>query len=108
MPDQPRKRFRGIPELAASILEIGQTSPGIVTVVTDDPMYDAQLVDGERRLRACQVAGVRFRVEVWPDEHSTDARFVASFGANFGKQDHDPQEICAGLCRLDAMGILNR
>jgi hypothetical protein len=30
LPDQPRKRFRGINELAASIAEVGQIAPGLV------------------------------------------------------------------------------
>jgi ParB-like chromosome segregation protein Spo0J len=33
LPGQPRKRFRGIRELAASIAEVGQLAPGIVTRV---------------------------------------------------------------------------
>jgi ParB/RepB/Spo0J family partition protein len=103
LPGQPRKRFRGIRELADSIEEVGQQSPGIVTRVTDDPNFDAQLVDGERRLRACRLANEPFRAEVRPDADSEET-FVASFAANFGKQDHDAIEIAEGLSRMQQAG----
>ena len=103
LPNQPRKRFRGIPELAASIKEVGQAMPGVVTLVTDDPNFDAQLIDGERRLRACKNLGRKFRAEV--REPVSDAEtFVASFAANFGKQDHDAIEIAEGIERMRAEG----
>ena len=66
LPNQPRKRFRGIGELASSIAEVGQATPGVVTLVKDDPEFDAQLVDGARRLRACKNLGRPFRAEVRP------------------------------------------
>jgi ParB family chromosome partitioning protein len=103
LPDQPRKRFRGIRELAESITEIGQQCPGIVTLIDGHPDFDAQLVDGERRLRACKLAGVGFRAEVRPNKDA-DAIFAESFAANFGKQDHDAIEIAEGLARLQKAG----
>lgn len=104
LPGQPRKRFRGIAELAASITEVGQATPGLVTLVSGDADWDAQLIDGERRLRACKLAGVGFRAEVRKDAASADAAFAASFAANFGKQDHDAIEIAEGLATLKAAG----
>ena len=103
LPHQPRKRFRGLKELADSIAEVGQISNGVVTPVFGDPKFDAQLVDGERRLRACQIAGVAFRAEVRPDAEA-EAIFVASFAANFGKQDHDALEVAEGLDRMHQAG----
>jgi len=103
MPGQPRIRFKRIQELAASIKRVGQRSPGEVTLIEGDPNYDAQLVDGERRLRACQIAGVKFRAVV--TEKVSDAEtFRRSFAANFGKQDHDCIEIAGGLARLQDDG----
>lgn len=103
LPGQPRKRFRGIRELADSITEIGQQQAGIVTLIDDDPKFDAQLIDGERRLRACRMADVPFRAEV---AESADAEtiFAESFAANFGKQNHDAIEIAEGLARMQASG----
>jgi len=103
LPGQPRKRFAGIAELAASIAEVGQTTPGIVTIVPDDKRFDAELVDGERRLRACAKAGVLFRAEVRGGASPEDL-FIASFAANFGKQDHDTIEISDGLLRIQRAG----
>lgn len=103
LPDQPRKRFRGIKELADSIFEVGQQTPGIVTPVSDDPKFDAQLIDGERRLRACRMAGVPFRAEVRAAA-TVEQSFVLSFAANFGKQDHDCIEIAEGLARMHRAG----
>jgi ParB/RepB/Spo0J family partition protein len=103
LPGQPRKRFRGIKELAESIAECGQQSPGIVTLVDGDAEHDAQLVDGERRLRACRIAKTPFRAEVRPAVDAEET-FVASFAANFGKQDHDVIEIAEGLDRMKRAG----
>jgi ParB/RepB/Spo0J family partition protein len=103
LPGQPRKRFAGIAELAESIREIGQIAPGAVTLVKGDDQFDAQLIDGERRLRACRQAGVKFRAEVH-DGKDDEELFALSLAANFGKQNHDPIEIAEGLGRLRKAG----
>lgn len=104
LPDQPRKRFSRIKELAESIAEIGQSMPGIVIRVESDPRFDVMLVDGERRLRACKMARVKFRAEVKEGLEDAETIFAASFAANFGKQDHDAIEIAHGLARMRASG----
>lgn len=103
LPGQPRERFRGIKELAESIAEIGQQQAGIVTLVSDDPQFDAQLIDGERRLRACKMAGVPFRAEI-ADAADAETIFAESFAANFGKQTHDAIEIAKALSRMQSTG----
>jgi ParB/RepB/Spo0J family partition protein len=103
MPNQPRKRFAGIRELADSIEEIGQATPGIVMLIDEDPKFDAQLIDGERRLRACKLIGAPFRAEIRP-AGDIEASFAASFAANFGKQEHDAIEIAEALRRMQAAG----
>lgn len=103
LPDQPRKRFKGIKELAASIAEVGQMSPGLVTMIEGVGPFDAQLIDGERRLRACRQASLPFKAIVKKSGSEDDA-FVASFAANFGKQDHDVIEISDGLARMQKSG----
>lgn len=104
LPDQPRKRFGGIHALARSIAAIGQQTPGIVTLVEDDPAFDAQLIDGERRLRACRLAGVPFRAEV-RSPAAAEQFLLASFAANFGRQDHDAIEIAELLGKRHAAGV---
>ena len=103
-PDQPRKRFRNIEKLAGSIKVSGQKRAGIVFLVTDDSNYDAELIDGERRLLACRVAGCRFRAEVQPRPTTVDDQYVDSFIANFGGEPHDLMEIAHGLERLRNRG----
>lgn len=108
LPNQPRVRFRGISGLAESIKLFGQTTPGVVTLIIGDPNFDAQLIDGERRLRACILAKVKFRAEVGKQEDghesSQDELREISFFANFNRQDHDCLEIAAGLAHLQKMG----
>jgi ParB/RepB/Spo0J family partition protein len=104
LPGQPRKRFRGISGLARSIKRIGQKKAGVVTLIKDDPDFDAQLVDGERRLRACRQAEKKFKAEVATDCETDDDKFVASLVANFHGQAHDRMEIAEALARLQHMG----
>ncbi len=101
---QPRVRFRGIRELADSILEIGQTNLGKVILINGDPDFDAILVDGERRLEACKLAGVLFEAVVVENLGDDDQIFTLSFASNFGKQPHDCLEIATSLGRLRKMG----
>lgn len=97
LPDQPRKRFTGIMKLGKSIQLIGQTTPGIVTLVTDDPNYDAQLIDGERRLRACVAINHPFEAVVKENAGSYFKQFLKSVAANFQRQDHNVIEIAHAL-----------
>lgn len=99
--DQPRKRFRGIAKLAAAIGEVGQVTPIEVTA-SDDPEFDAELVDGERRLRACLTGGMSVRA-IFSDTRSEN-RYVRSIAANFCRQDHDAVEIMEAVTRLKTAG----
>jgi ParB/RepB/Spo0J family partition protein len=104
LPYQPRKHYFGeLRELAESIDEIGQTTAGLVTLIEGDADYDAQLVDGERRLRACRMIDAKFRAEV-VEPDSDDNIFAKSFAANFGRQSHDAVEIAEALDRLRKAG----
>lgn len=99
-PENPRKVFRRINELAHSIKICGQHQPGKVRLIDSDKDFDAELIDGERRLRACKVAGVKFRA--YPESGVTDSddQFERSFIANFGQEDHDCIEIARSIKRL--------
>lgn len=55
-PDQPRKDFRDIEELAASIRTHGLISPIVVSPL-DNRRF--RIIAGERRFRACRMAGLR-------------------------------------------------
>lgn len=101
---QIRKRFRGIKELAASIKEVKQTTPIKVRLVTGDPDYDAELCDGERRLKACML--LKWPVRAMEDDgiRDEDTRFEHCVAANFGRQDHDPMEIAQAALHLQEKG----
>jgi ParB family chromosome partitioning protein len=99
--DQPRKRFRGIAKLAQSIKTVGQVTPILVTDC-DDPDYDAELVDGERRLRACLKGGMKVRVAF--DAADGASRYLRSVAANFCRQDHDPVETMEAVLALRKSG----
>jgi ParB/RepB/Spo0J family partition protein len=63
-PDQPRRHFAGIEDLARSLKERGQVTPILVRPVEGGGY---ELVHGERRWRAAQLAGLKtLRAEVRP------------------------------------------
>jgi len=104
--DQPRKRFHGIQKLAISIQVIGQTTP-IEVIASDDPDYDAELVDGERRLKACLMADLPIRA-IFTDAAGTEKdRYIRSVAANFCRQGHDSVEIMDAVLKLKAEGYSN-
>lgn len=102
--NQPRKRFRGIRGLAESIKIAGQATPGKVFRISGDPQYDVKLVDGERRLRACFLAGVKFKAVIVPCPDNMATYFEQSFVANFGREDHDVLEIATALAHMQQRG----
>lgn len=73
LPDNPRWATNpgfspeSLRELAEGIQLIGQAEAGEVCPIKGDPDFDAQLIDGERRLRACKIADVMFRAGVRED-----------------------------------------
>lgn len=100
--DNPRKRFRGIPQLVESIRAIGQVTPIVVTRSGENG-YDAELVDGERRLRACLLGGMPVKAVLDGDEAAGD-RYVRAVAANFCRQGHDPVEILGAVTALKQSG----
>ncbi len=100
--DQPRKRFRGIPQLAESIRLVGQVTPIVVTRC-NEPQYDAELVDGERRLQACMFGKMKIKA-VFDECRDSAERFTLSIAANFCRQEHDAVEIAEAVERLKAQG----
>jgi len=99
---QPRKRFRGIDKLAESIWQVGQVTPIVVTPLREKD-FDAELVDGERRLQACRSMDLPVRAIFGRDVSAGD-RFALSIAANFCRQDHDCVEIAEAVEKLQAQG----
>ncbi len=99
---QPRKRFRGIAALARSIQAVGQTTPILVTDC-DDPDYDVELVDGERRLRACLLGKMKIRAILDSDKGAN--RYLRATAANFCRQKHDCVEVMEAIVALMNSGM---
>lgn len=105
MEDQPREYFdeEELEALAGSIAEIGQLDPGKVRRLEDDPEHDWELVDGQRRLFACTIAGVSYRafeIEVKDRED----QFLKACVSNFCKASHTELEEARAVRRLNAAG----
>lgn len=97
LPDQPRwanspaLSKKSISELSESIRILGQTEAGKVCL-TNEPGYDAQLIDGERRLRACLVGKFMFKALVDERLIAPKDLFVLSVLSNFGSEDFTRME----------------
>lgn len=93
-PLQPRKEFdeAELNSLAAGIADSGQHNPGQVRNIGTDAVPVFELVDGERRLRACGIANkTHFKailVRVTDDE-----QYIRSVALNFGRVDHSAGEV---------------
>ncbi len=73
LPDNPRSNdnpgftIQSLTALGESIRLTGQLEDVLVCPISDDPQYDAQLVDGERRHRSCLLTGVMIYATVRED-----------------------------------------
>ena len=101
-PGQPRRYFdeSELKELAESIAAIGQQVPIMVSPVEGDPDHGFELVDGERRFKACGLAGVE-KMLAWiiPKDILGD-QFVKSVISNFGRAGHTPLETTWAIQRI--------
>jgi len=102
-PNQPRKKFSclELEELAQSIRLHGQLQPG---KVRRDAEGRFMIVCGERRWRACQLAGVRFAaiVETLDDVSLAEQAIIE----NLQRQNISPlEEANAFKCHLDLTGM---
>lgn len=104
-PGQPRVFFdqAALRELADSIAAVGQMVPiQACPVPPDGRGHTHEIVDGERRWRAVQLAGVAtLRAEI-VDEPDPERRFRRSVVANFARQANHPLEVSAACLRLRA------
>ena len=108
-PGQPRKWFdpAALQELADSIKEIGQRTPAWVAplpATNGDGAPAYQLIAGERRMKACALAGVpTLLCEV--RDHSAypegaDSMYVDSVLENFGRKDCTVMEAARAVQRV--------
>lgn len=87
---QPREYFdeAAMIRLRASIDAIGQLTPAKIKKLKNG----WQLVDGERRWRACKELGIKLRAEVVTVKNTSEQKIFSGV-ANFGREGHTPIEI---------------
>ena len=103
-PGQPRKTFNedSLAELAASIGEHGLLQP---IAVRPQPMGGYRIVAGERRWRACRMAGLTEVPVVIRDVSDQEAMELALV-ENLQREDLDPVEEACGIRELmDRCGL---
>ena len=97
-PEQPRKTFdeETLGELAASIAEHGLLQP---IAVRPRPRGGYSIVAGERRWRACRMAGLN-DVPVVIKEVSDEQAMELALVENLQREDLDPIEVAEGCKKL--------
>jgi ParB family transcriptional regulator, chromosome partitioning protein len=104
-PRQPRRIFdeTALEELAASIAEVGLLQP---IVVVEDPSGGYVLLAGERRLRACRLAGRPTVAAVIRPEHGDERRLSDALVENIQREQLRPLEEAAAYQELvDDFGL---
>lgn len=101
---QPRESFDydRITELAASMRERGQLQP-IIVRATGDATVPYELVDGERRWRAAEVAEVSHLLALVSQVGKGDEHYVQSVVANSAREDLTPMEQSRAVARIAMM-----
>ena len=107
---QPRTHFsRGrMNELMTSIKAIGQQTPILVRRVEGNSSYDYELLDGERRLRACTLLGITEMLAVVRTVANDEEQFTRSFVANFAREGHTPLDTARAISKMLAFPELKQ
>lgn len=97
-PFQPRKSFepKALQELADSIVEHGVIQP---LVVTKTPV-GYELVVGERRFRACQLAGLKFAPAIIKKDMVDQTKLEVALIENIQRKELNPIEEAQAFERL--------
>jgi ParB family transcriptional regulator, chromosome partitioning protein len=97
-PFQPRTTFdeEKLEELASSIREIGLIQPITLRKVAEDSY---QIITGERRLRAAQIAGLT-KISAFIREADDDSMLEMALVENIQREDLNPIEISLSYQRL--------
>ena len=98
-PYQPRREFKPeeLSELAQSIQAVGLIHPPLVRYLTEQDQYE--LISGERRFRAAQLAG-RKKIPVFVRRATQALSAQAALIENVQRVDLNPLEIAKALHRL--------
>ena len=96
-PMQPRIKFSGIGELAASIKQHGVVQP-ITVWQNDDGMY--VIIDGERRWQAATIAKLEEIPALVVEKPDGEEKLVRAIVANGNREDLNPMELAHACNRL--------
>lgn len=107
-PKQPRTYFKesALKALATSILKTGQRQPITVRRRRAGSKTPFEIIDGERRWRACKLAGIEtIRIDVENADLTRHAdQHLLSLASNFMREGHTHMEISNALqYQVDAM-----
>lgn len=106
-PDQPRNYFKesALKALARSIASVGQRTPIEVRRLPKGGAHQYEIIDGERRWRACQIAGIT-TIRACIEEAPVDRRrqHFLSLVSNFHREGHTHMEISRALARQVELG----
>jgi ParB family chromosome partitioning protein len=99
-PNQPRKNFNQaeLEALGKSLLK-GQIIPIKVRRVSDDPRYDYELIDGERRWRASKLVGLTTIIALIEEITDEREQYLQSFVSNL-RVENDPLERARAFNRM--------
>lgn len=104
---QVRKTFENIEELAESIKQFGLLIPINVTRKNEDGKY--VIIQGERRWRACKLAGLTTIDVIVRSNPKDDAdRMLLQLSENLQRSDMSIFEIAEALTALEAVGLKNK
>lgn len=97
-PNQPRKLFdqKKLEELACSIKDIGLLQP----VVTRKKTGHYEIVAGERRWRACQLAGVK-EIPILVHQYTDEESAISAISENTQREDLNLLEMAHAFFRLN-------
>lgn len=99
-PKQPRTYFResALRALATSLKTIGQRTPIEVRCLPEGSEHKYEIIDGERRWRACRLAGIeRIRASIETQELDARQQHLLSVVSNFHREGHTHMEISNAL-----------
>lgn len=107
-PKQPRTYFKpaALKALAASIKKTGQRQPITVRARRAGAQPPYEIIDGERRWRACQLAGIdTIRIDIEAtDLAQHHQQHLLSLASNFMREGHTHMEISVAVqYQVDAM-----
>ncbi len=100
-PDQPRKNFHevALDELASSIKQHGVIQPIIVRQLDESGCY--QIIAGERRWRASQIAGLKVIPSIIQKNSEAQENVAISLIENIQREELNPIELAESFYKLN-------